>query len=234
MDIVDVLLNQKTFHCFIVLDNNEERNSWHVNKRSKPEDSGFPPSWKCGVLVQSCSQSARNKDRHHTGEPETNMSLREEMSQRAEMWREKASRQHNHTFSRGGLTLGGLSICLSATLLWLQDDEGALVQVYAQSSLNNHTELIIDGSAYQTVSKLHLHLARPRQQPERPYTHTHSHEPDNPFTGLDPWTLGSSFTCYDSIHAPEAVSPAADCSAYLLARFPRSELRPPAWRTITL
>lgn len=145
-----------------------------MNKRSEPEDSGFPPSWKCGVLVQSCSQSARNKDRHHTGEPETNMSLREEMSQRAEMWREKASRQHNHTFSRGGLTLGGLSICLSATLLWLQDDEGALVQVYAQSSLNNHTELIIDGSAYQTVSKLHLHLARPRQQPERPYTHTHT------------------------------------------------------------
>lgn len=120
MDIVDVLLNQKTFHnifFFIVLDNNEERNSWHVNKRSEPEDSGFTPSWKCGVLVQSCSQSARNKDRHHTGEPETNMSLREEMSQRAEMWREKASRQHNHTFSRGGLTLGGLSICLSATLL---------------------------------------------------------------------------------------------------------------------
>lgn len=66
------------------------------------------------------------------------------------------------------------------------------------------------------------------------HTHTQSHEPDNPFTGLDPWTLGSSFTCYDSIHAAEAVSPTADCSAYLLARFPRSELRPPARRTITL
>lgn len=64
--------------------------------------------------------------------------------------------------------------------------------------------------------------------------HTHTHEPDNPFTGLDPWTLGSSFTCYNSIHASSAVSPAPDCSAYVLCRFPRSELRPPAPQTITL
>lgn len=99
----------------------------------------------------------RNKDRHHTGEPETNVSLREEMSQKAEMWGEKASRQHNHTFSRGGLTLGCLSACLSSTLLRLQHDEGALVQVYTQSSpsLSNQTELTIDSSAYQTAWQLH-------------------------------------------------------------------------------
>lgn len=86
------------------------------------------PLYKAAIILE------RNKDRHHAREPETNVSLREEMSQKAEMWGEKASRQHNRTFSRGGLTLGCLSICLSPTLLRLQDDEGALVQVYTQSS----------------------------------------------------------------------------------------------------
>lgn len=84
-------------------------------------------------LYKAAINLERNKDRHHTGEPETTASLRGEVSQKTEMCEEKASRQHNHTFSRGSLTLACLSISLSSTLLRLQDDEGALVQVYTQS-----------------------------------------------------------------------------------------------------
>lgn len=45
----------------------------------------------------------------------------------------KASREHNHTSSKGDLTLGCLSICLSLTFRRLQDDEGALVRVRTPS-----------------------------------------------------------------------------------------------------
>lgn len=89
----------------------------------------FPPWWDCAASLQICCQSERNKSRHLTGEPETNMSLREETPQKAEMWGGKATRSHNQTSSRGGLT----SVCLPATLLQLQHHEGALVQICTRS-----------------------------------------------------------------------------------------------------
>lgn len=154
------------------------------------------------------------------------------------MWGEKASRQHNPTFSRGGLTLAA---CLFACLLpccnckmmkeLLFKSTPSLVFPEQPDWANNRRRCFSNSMATslasyktQTTAKVALHT----------HTHIHTHEPDNPFIGLDPWTLGSSFTCYNSIHTIKAVSPAPNCSAYTLLIFPRSKLRLTALETVTL
>lgn len=134
---------------------------------------------QCG---KSCSNAVTSLETKQRQAPqrraETAVSLRRNVSES----RDVGTGGDNHTFSRGDLTLGCLSICLSFTLLRLQDDGPSLHPV--QSSLSNQTQLTIDISAYQTAWQLHQHPARPRRHPHT-HTHTHTHDPDCPFTGLD-------------------------------------------------
>lgn len=125
----------------------------------------------------------RNKDRQCTAESETNVSVREEMSLKAQMGKKVFLTTQSH-FQQGRSDFR-LPVCYSALTA---DDEGVLVQVSSlvQSSLSFQTELTKDSSAYQTAWQLHQHPSRPRRQPKGLCSPTHTHAPDSPSTGLDP------------------------------------------------
>lgn len=91
----------------------------------------------------------------------TCQSEKKNATERQRCEKKRLSRQHNPSFSEGGLTTA--SFCLSATIWW---------RTRPDPLRTNKTKPIMDRSAYQIALWFHLHSTRPRRSPN---THAHTH-----------------------------------------------------------